>query len=304
MTRKLLSAASSLLLLLSCQGLYAGVLPVEKATSSSFQDDDEQYAPQNVVDGKEETRWSSKWTDDEWLCLDLGSIKSVDAIDLQWEAAYGKEYKIQVSADGKTWTDAFVQKDGQGEHEAIRFDSKQNVRYIRIFGVKRGTEYGYSLWEVKVLGSKGPGSSSATAAPVAEEPLAIVKTEASSFQDDDSQYAAGNASDSKEDTRWSSKWTDDEWICFDLGSSKTISGLDLFWETASGKEYKIQVSDDGKSWRDAFSQNDGKGDREAIRFDSKQNARYVRIFGIKRSTEYGYSLWEVKVLGSKSGKAN
>jgi len=304
MTRKLLSAASSLLLLLSCQGLYGGVLPVEKATSSSFQDDDEQYAPQNAVDGKEETRWSSKWTDDEWLCLDLGSVKSVDAIDLQWEAAYGKEYKIQVSVDGKTWTDAFIQKDGQGDHESIRFDSKQDVRYVRVFGVKRGTEYGYSLWEVKVLGSSKGSAAAPAAAAASDEAIPVVKTEASSFQDDDAQYAPQNAIDGKDDTRWSSKWTDDEWICFDLGSPKTISGLELFWETASGKEYKIQVSDDGKSWRDAFVQSDGKGDREAIRFDSKQTARYVRLLGVKRSTEYGYSLWEVKVLGSKSGKAN
>ncbi len=158
MVRKIVPALSALSLLLCCQALDAGapigVIPVEKATASSTQDDDDQYAPANAVDGKEETRWSSKWTDDEWLCLDLGSVKGIDAIDLQWEAASALEYKIQVSVDGKTWTDAFIQKDGKGDHEAIRFDSKQNVRYVRIFGVKRNTEYGYSLWEVKVLGSK------------------------------------------------------------------------------------------------------------------------------------------------------
>ena len=117
------------------------------ATASSS--DNADRGPEKAVDGDDTTRWSSAFTDQEWICLDLGKTKTISGIELLWEVAFGKEYKIQVSADGNTWTDAFVQTAGKGGRESIVFKDKQECRYVRMLGSKRATQYGYSLWEIR-----------------------------------------------------------------------------------------------------------------------------------------------------------
>ncbi|MFD9540886.1 discoidin domain-containing protein [Streptomyces sp. NPDC060022] len=54
-------------------------------------------------------------------------------------------------------------------------------------------------------------------------------------------------------TRWASQWRDAEWIQVGLGASRNLSRVVLMWEGAFGKNYEIQVSDDGTNWRTAKS---------------------------------------------------
>ncbi|MCW2942991.1 MAG: coagulation factor 5/8 type domain protein [Actinomycetia bacterium] len=58
----------------------------------------------NATDGNTGTRWSSAFSDPQWLQVDLGATHSIDQVVLQWEAAYAKTYQIQTSNDGTTWT--------------------------------------------------------------------------------------------------------------------------------------------------------------------------------------------------------
>jgi len=104
----------------------------------------------NAVDGSTGTRWSSAYTDNEWIYVDLGSIKSLAGVNLNWEAAYGKSYKIQVSNDAVDWTDVYSTTNGNGGIDQINFAA--SGRYVRMLGVQRGTIYGYSLWEFEVTG--------------------------------------------------------------------------------------------------------------------------------------------------------
>src|SRR5262245_53166067 len=54
-----------------------------------------------AVDGNTTvTRWGSEWSDPQWLQVDLGSTQTVCRVVLRWEAAYGKAYQIQTSANG------------------------------------------------------------------------------------------------------------------------------------------------------------------------------------------------------------
>lgn len=46
------------------------------------------------MDGNLNFRWSSSFEDNQWISVDLGSIKSVSRITLNWEAAYAKGYNI------------------------------------------------------------------------------------------------------------------------------------------------------------------------------------------------------------------
>ncbi|MFD9596604.1 discoidin domain-containing protein [Kitasatospora sp. NPDC059973] len=107
------------------------------------------YAAGRAVDGDSGTRWASDWNDDQWLRLDLGSTTLVGRVTLDWERAYGKAYRIEVSTDGATWTSVWSTTTGAGGLETARFTGVP-ARYVRVHGVQRGTGWGYSLHEVGV----------------------------------------------------------------------------------------------------------------------------------------------------------
>src|SRR5260370_1047205 len=58
----------------------------------------------DAVDGNTGTRWSSAFSDPQWLEVDLGSSQAICQVVLQWETAYATAFQIQTSADGTTWT--------------------------------------------------------------------------------------------------------------------------------------------------------------------------------------------------------
>jgi len=107
-----------------------------------------------AVDGSMSTRWSSTYSDPQWLRIDLGMVQSVNRVLLNWETAYGKAYRVQVSTDGSSWTTVYSTTAGNGGTDHITFTTAE-ARYVRIYGTARGTNWGYSLWEVSVFGDVG-----------------------------------------------------------------------------------------------------------------------------------------------------
>lgn len=120
-------------------------------------------------------------------------------------------------------------------------------------------------------------------------------TASSEVNDARGSFPARYGNDGLRSTRWSSEFGDPQWFAVDLGAPKTVSRVVLYWEAAYGAAYRIQVSDDGHQWRDVYETQNGKGGREEIRFPAVK-ARYVRLYGWKRATPYGYSLWEFEVF--------
>ncbi|BDI29350.1 hypothetical protein CCAX7_14010 [Capsulimonas corticalis] len=104
------------------------------------------------------------------------------------------------------------------------------------------------------------------------------------------------ATDRAPETRWESQWSDPQWLAVDLGKEATIDHAFLSWETARASDYEIQVSDDAKTWRPAAFVHKALGNYDAIRFQPIQ-ARWVRIYGTKRATGFGYSLYSFDVYG-------
>ena len=88
------------------------------------------------TDGDENSRWSSQFSDNQWICLDLGSIKDVSKVVLKWEAAYGKKYNIQVSEDGNEWETVAVENNGDGDSDTLSF-KHNNARFVKMLGIKR-----------------------------------------------------------------------------------------------------------------------------------------------------------------------
>jgi hypothetical protein len=109
------------------------------------------YRPENAVDGLPDTRWSSEFSDPQWLAVDLGAPTRISRVVLDWETACGQSYAIQVSLDGSAWTDVYTTTtSGKGGTEDIKF-TPTSARWVRFYGTKRATPFGYSLWEMRVF---------------------------------------------------------------------------------------------------------------------------------------------------------
>jgi hypothetical protein len=121
------------------------------ATSSSTENSS--YPASNAVDGNTGTRWSSAFSDPQWIQIDLGSTQSICQVVLQWETASGKAYQIQTSTDATTWTTIYSTTTGPGGTETLNVSG--SGRYIRMYGTARNTVWGYSLWEFSVYGNAG-----------------------------------------------------------------------------------------------------------------------------------------------------
>ena len=108
------------------------------------------YSASRAVDGDTATRWSSSFSDPQWIAVDLGAKQEITRVRLNWEAAHATAYQIQVSDDGATWTTALDVTDGRGGIE--EHDLAASGRYVRLNGTKRATQWGYSLRELEVYG--------------------------------------------------------------------------------------------------------------------------------------------------------
>ncbi|WP_428985176.1 discoidin domain-containing protein [Streptomyces hundungensis] len=109
----------------------------------------------DAVDGNLTTRWSSAASDPQWIRIDLGAPTAVSQVVLRWEAAYAKAYRIELSTNGTDWSTAYSTTTGAGGTETLNVSG--TARYVRMYGVSRATQYGYSLWEFQVYGSDGDG---------------------------------------------------------------------------------------------------------------------------------------------------
>src|SRR5450756_464854 len=133
------------------------------ASASSIQGSG--YPASAAVDGNTGTRWSSAASDPQWLQVDLGSTQSICKVVLNWEAAYGKAFQIQTSANATTWTSIYSTTTATGGIQTLNIAG--TGRYVRMYGTVRGTGYGYSLWEFQVFVGGPTPTPTPTGAPTA-----------------------------------------------------------------------------------------------------------------------------------------
>lgn len=118
------------------------------ATASSSADETPDFPASAASDGDPETRWSSPAEDGAWWQTELPQPVRLGQVVLSWQDAYASAYRVQTSADGRTWRTAATVREGRGGRESVRMDAK-DTRFIRVQGDARATEYGYSLWSVE-----------------------------------------------------------------------------------------------------------------------------------------------------------
>ncbi|SDI13954.1 ThuA domain-containing protein [Nonomuraea jiangxiensis] len=111
------------------------------------------YPASAAVDASATTRWSSAFSDPQWIQVDLGATYTINRVRLLWEAAYGSAYQIQTSPNGSApWTTIRTVTGGNGG-EDDNTGLNASTRYVRIYGTTRGTPWGYSLFSFEVYGN-------------------------------------------------------------------------------------------------------------------------------------------------------
>jgi hypothetical protein len=283
----------------------------------------------NAIDGNTGTRWESAYSDPQWIYVDLGAVKTITEVRIDWQHAAAKDYHVDVSVDATNWSPPIVTKTGLPAVDH-RIDDltgfSVSARYVRVYGTARATVYGYSIWELTLFdgsscgtgtggtggggaggssgsggkgGSGGGGSAGTwTGGTCASALLTSPSTPAVSSPSP--KQPAKNAVDGNTGTRWESAYSDPQWIYVDLGAVKTITEVRIDWQHAAAKDYHVDVSNDATTWSAAIVTKTGLPAVDH-RIDDltglSASGRYVRIYGTARATVYGYSIWELQVFG-------
>lgn len=296
------------------------VFPI--AAEASSQEGD--YAPALAIDGDFGTRWASAFFDPEWILLDFGKAVSVNRLKLHWETAASAHYYVEVSSNKQDWYAIWEEPSGDGGVDEIPL-LPSPYRYMRIYSFARTTGWGNSLFEIEafeepdecVVLECGDGTvtqpeecddgnlvdgDGCSAECVLEESnecssdeLPITSAWASSIQG--VGLEAELAVDGDFGTRWSSEFSDPQWLVVDLGQEVYVEGLELTWETAASANYEVQISNSAiEGFVTVHHDPAADGGVDTISGLNTQG-RFVRILSNSRLTGWGNSLFEVRVFG-------
>ena len=117
-----------------------------------------EFPARKAVDGFSDgdSRWAADGTGVQWLMVDLGETKRIDAVSVEWENAFASGYQIQTSLDGETFTTVKKITRGDGGIDTLSFDPT-DARFVRVYCTNAGTMWSYSIVELQVIeaGSRG-----------------------------------------------------------------------------------------------------------------------------------------------------
>ncbi|HAT4092867.1 TPA: family 20 glycosylhydrolase [Clostridium perfringens] len=274
-----------------------------------------------AVDGDyitEDSRWSSgevTSTNPQWLSVDLGDEYVIDHLNIRWQNfAYATEFKIQKSSDNENWTDITgTLTNPLGKNEADRnkvnridLEKEETTRCIRVLITKKNQWNSVSIREFEVMGYK------LFKGNVAEGK----ETKASAVENNNTNWGANKVVDgdkTSDDSRWSSPTMpvipnndSHQWVYIDFGKSLDIESAKIHWyKKAFAEDYSIEVSDDGKEWREVKKVTHNSGNNmnmiDEINFDNKENARYLRVYIRERNANAynNVSIREIEVWGEE-----
>ncbi|AMR30054.1 hypothetical protein A0256_00800 [Mucilaginibacter sp. PAMC 26640] len=128
-------------------------IALNKTATTSSLENGAQFPASGAVDNNPATRWSSAFSDPQFITVDLGANYNISRVKITWENAYAVNYQIQISTDNTTFTtlrsiygNATTINDNTGLSGGI----SSVGRYLRIYGTKRVGGYGYSIIDMEV----------------------------------------------------------------------------------------------------------------------------------------------------------
>lgn len=265
--------------------LAAGELPASSGfTASSTAQDSSVDA---VGDGDTETAWYSDGAGTQWISETLARGSWVTNVTIDWADAPASDFIVQTSQNGTDWTDQARVRAGEDAVSDVPIDptAAEHVRVLLLDAPALDGPEGdrYGIRELTTTSTVN---------------LAIdAGTRASGFSDTNLVHTLA---DGDPETRWRGNNSDSAWAQIDLGETTPVSTIRLSWEAAYAKAYKIQLSDDGANWRDAYTTPSGGSDGgvDVMTLDD-QSARFVRMQTVTRALDYGPSIWEFEVFSDR-----
>lgn len=161
-TRAIRFLSFSLSALLLICGVVATV-PVNAAGEQSLAKNGEAIAchlesatlhPNYALDGVSSTRFAAGGgcPSDTWLTVDLGQTSVLSSVRINWEAAYATSFAIDLSNDGKSYTEA-----GRFNTTAAGWSTytlSGRARFVRLRELSRALpQYGFSIWDMEIMGT-------------------------------------------------------------------------------------------------------------------------------------------------------
>ncbi|GAB3802927.1 hypothetical protein GCM10028798_21080 [Humibacter antri] len=273
-------------------------------------------ATDGVRFGATETNgWATPATDSSaqaHLTVDLGRAESVDRVDLypagnllDYGASFPRDYRIEVSSDGKTYT-TVAEKTGQGRASGASTLSFSTVtaRYVRVQVLamnETGDGYRAGLAEIEVYNDDGktaappkPPSIPLPLAYSAGDDVALGRTVVVSSTTPSSFEQWGWAPKFLVDGKTDNGWTSDvgrhsspdatEWAAVALGAPFDVNDIKLYAIGAFAVDYRVQLSADGSDWTTVASVTGDDGSTAAPRdfvLDTPVSASFVRVISSK-----------------------
>lgn len=278
----------------------------------------------NAVDGDFKTAWKSSAADNQWLTVDLGQSYNLGRMVLHWDYSgvtrggqpvpqflssgsanpaydanyapndpdYATSYRIEVSANGSTWTQVHSVSSSTGGKQRIFFSSPVTGRYVRLTNLTRSTTAGATLNEIEIYKHHDIAG---TTTPV--QALPIVGATATNTQGTD---VPANSYDGNDATIWVGKMTTNAWIQWDLGTIQTVDSARFKFVDWREYYFTLQVSTNGQQWKTVLATQKGlkaNGSWQSFRFNAPVSARYVRYLTFGSDVNDYTSLKEVEFLG-------
>lgn len=203
----------------------------KSVSASSVENDD--FAIANINDGKYSTRWSSLYTDNEWVVIDLEKLYVIQNIKIFWEDAYATDYNIEFSNDGTNWSVVKNITSNNATENSIDINDKI-ARFVKIQGVKRVSEWGYSIYEVEIYGTE-------TSTPFGGTPTSIPgKIEAENYDEGGNGVAYFDTDNTNIFGKYRNDGVDIE-DCTDIGGGYNVGEIDA----GEWLKYSVYVSTSG-----------------------------------------------------------
>ncbi|MDR2253488.1 MAG: discoidin domain-containing protein [Bifidobacteriaceae bacterium] len=189
--------------------------------------------PSAMLDGSMSTRWESNTADNAWAIVDLGAVHPISLIRLNWEGAYSKEYRFEVSTDGANWTTVVTETNGHTGWIEHPLAEAQDARHVKWQGVKRGTTYANSIFELEIYAAAHSTN------------LALGRAVRPSNEAD---QPAPEVTDGKVAT---AREIGAGQLVVDLGAERAFNQIQLTWAGgAVSHGYRLAVSDNALNWTD------------------------------------------------------
>lgn len=270
--------------------------------------------PDKAVDGKvgKSNRWAVEGGGvGDWLQVDLRQVCKINSVKIFWEGfgSIDVGYKVQLSNDGKQWTDAATVP--ISEHEAtktITFEEQQEARYVRILCTEHSGYPSVSIYELEVYGPKPeplPGDYHLDPAN-----FAFGKAMTVSGEEISKGNVAANMTDGDLETRWAAAdGSYPQWAMIDLGKEEEISQIDTLFYGVEPRayQYTISTSTDGVTFTpciDRSNNTESQWVKDVV--PEGTTARYLRydFSGLTGVSSGNASIYEVRIWAKDVSNIN